>query len=243
MMDSSEISIKGNGGNVRGDSFSSPYSEPNDPRNAMEGQKSHSTCPVSARGKNSCRLSYVMVKLDGYKAFVHRFPCFPLFFLSCGGACVSDAETALYTELWHACAGPLVTVPRERERVFYFPQGHIEQVWFIFHIWFTILIFQSFPFSAKNWADFPWISPIWIFFVGQFFYRWIFWILFLLSCILCVNFGKLSGCLCDWSRICDLRSFFSPPSLFLSPSPPPLPTTTHAKVDAVYGLIVLLLMG
>lgn len=42
----------------------------------------------------------------------------------------ADAETALYTELWHACAGPLVTVPRERERVFYFPQGHIEQVSF-----------------------------------------------------------------------------------------------------------------
>ncbi|KAL2462326.1 Auxin response factor 2 [Abeliophyllum distichum] len=39
-----------------------------------------------------------------------------------------DAETALYTELWKACAGPLVTVPRENELVFYFPQGHIEQV-------------------------------------------------------------------------------------------------------------------
>ncbi|KAM7483504.1 hypothetical protein LguiB_008087 [Lonicera macranthoides] len=39
-----------------------------------------------------------------------------------------DAETALYTELWRACAGPLVTVPRERELVYYFPQGHIEQV-------------------------------------------------------------------------------------------------------------------
>ncbi|KAL2347099.1 hypothetical protein Fmac_001099 [Flemingia macrophylla] len=39
-----------------------------------------------------------------------------------------DAEAALFRELWHACAGPLVTVPRERERVFYFPQGHIEQV-------------------------------------------------------------------------------------------------------------------
>ncbi|PIA26096.1 hypothetical protein AQUCO_10000036v1 [Aquilegia coerulea] len=38
------------------------------------------------------------------------------------------SEEALYTELWHACAGPLVTVPREGERVFYFPQGHIEQV-------------------------------------------------------------------------------------------------------------------
>lgn len=39
-----------------------------------------------------------------------------------------DAETALYTELWRACAGPLVNVPRERELVYYFPQGHIEQV-------------------------------------------------------------------------------------------------------------------
>ncbi|CAI9753590.1 unnamed protein product [Fraxinus pennsylvanica] len=38
-----------------------------------------------------------------------------------------DAETALYTELWKACAGPLVTVPQENELVFYFPQGHIEQ--------------------------------------------------------------------------------------------------------------------
>ncbi|XP_061347394.1 auxin response factor 2A-like [Gastrolobium bilobum] len=39
-----------------------------------------------------------------------------------------EGEAALFRELWHACAGPLVTVPRERERVFYFPQGHIEQV-------------------------------------------------------------------------------------------------------------------
>ncbi|GMN33235.1 hypothetical protein TIFTF001_004055 [Ficus carica] len=35
---------------------------------------------------------------------------------------------ALYRELWHACAGPLVTLPRERERVYYFPQGHMEQL-------------------------------------------------------------------------------------------------------------------
>ncbi|KAI3856878.1 hypothetical protein MKX03_036184 [Papaver bracteatum] len=34
----------------------------------------------------------------------------------------------LYRELWHACAGPLVTVPREGERVYYFPQGHMEQL-------------------------------------------------------------------------------------------------------------------
>ncbi|KAG9457560.1 hypothetical protein H6P81_002068 [Aristolochia fimbriata] len=34
----------------------------------------------------------------------------------------------LYSELWHACAGPLVTVPRVGERVYFFPQGHMEQV-------------------------------------------------------------------------------------------------------------------
>ncbi|XP_048138967.1 auxin response factor 2A-like isoform X2 [Rhodamnia argentea] len=31
-------------------------------------------------------------------------------------------------ELWQACAGPLVYVPKAGETVFYFPQGHIEQV-------------------------------------------------------------------------------------------------------------------
>lgn len=41
---------------------------------------------------------------------------------------VPDSVDALYTELWHACAGPLVTIPRVGERVFYFPQGHMEQV-------------------------------------------------------------------------------------------------------------------
>ncbi|XP_065870442.1 auxin response factor 1-like [Euphorbia lathyris] len=35
---------------------------------------------------------------------------------------------ALYNELWHACAGPLVNLPREGERVYYFPQGHMEQL-------------------------------------------------------------------------------------------------------------------
>ncbi|KAG5231804.1 auxin response factor [Salix suchowensis] len=34
----------------------------------------------------------------------------------------------LHTELWHACAGPLVYVPRVGDKVFYFPQGHMEQM-------------------------------------------------------------------------------------------------------------------
>lgn len=34
----------------------------------------------------------------------------------------------LYAELWRACAGPLVEVPQSGERVYYFPQGHMEQL-------------------------------------------------------------------------------------------------------------------
>ena len=55
----------------------------------------------------------------------------------------------LYTELWKACAGPLVDVPKAGERVFYFPQGHMEQVcsfWFTFpgNIWTSFLCFHCF---------------------------------------------------------------------------------------------------
>ncbi|MQL96966.1 hypothetical protein Taro_029645 [Colocasia esculenta] len=38
------------------------------------------------------------------------------------------SDDALYRELWRACAGPLVSLPREGERVYYFPQGHMEQL-------------------------------------------------------------------------------------------------------------------
>ncbi|KDP28473.1 hypothetical protein JCGZ_14244 [Jatropha curcas] len=47
------------------------------------------------------------------------------------GGSISHGERGgddLYTELWKACAGPLVEVPRPGERVFYFPQGHMEQL-------------------------------------------------------------------------------------------------------------------
>ncbi|GJR33230.1 auxin response factor 9 [Tanacetum coccineum] len=37
-------------------------------------------------------------------------------------------EDPLYKELWKACAGPLVEVPKDNERVYYFPQGHMEQL-------------------------------------------------------------------------------------------------------------------
>ncbi|XP_051137365.1 auxin response factor 9-like isoform X2 [Andrographis paniculata] len=40
----------------------------------------------------------------------------------------AQVKDALYEELWRACAGPLVDVPKVGERVYYFPQGHMEQL-------------------------------------------------------------------------------------------------------------------
>lgn len=40
----------------------------------------------------------------------------------------SGERRVLNSELWHACAGPLVSLPAVGSRVVYFPQGHSEQV-------------------------------------------------------------------------------------------------------------------
>ncbi|CAL5352729.1 unnamed protein product [Camellia sinensis] len=37
-------------------------------------------------------------------------------------------KRCLNSELWHACAGPLVSLPAVGSRVVYFSQGHSEQV-------------------------------------------------------------------------------------------------------------------
>lgn len=58
---------------------------------------------------------------------------------------------ALFKELWHACAGPLVTVPREGERVYYFLQGHMEQVWrLLFLLFFLFFLSLSVIFLPKS---------------------------------------------------------------------------------------------
>ncbi|KAL8466758.1 hypothetical protein ACS0TY_035709 [Phlomoides rotata] len=40
----------------------------------------------------------------------------------------SGVKKSINSELWHACAGPLVTLPQVGSLVYYFPQGHSEQV-------------------------------------------------------------------------------------------------------------------
>jgi len=44
------------------------------------------------------------------------------------GVDFAGERRVLDSELWHACAGPLVSLPAVGSRVVYFPQGHSEQV-------------------------------------------------------------------------------------------------------------------
>ncbi|XP_043701642.1 auxin response factor 4-like isoform X2 [Telopea speciosissima] len=39
----------------------------------------------------------------------------------------SSVTSSVYLELWHACAGPLTSLPKKGSVVVYFPQGHLEQ--------------------------------------------------------------------------------------------------------------------
>ncbi|CAA7019090.1 unnamed protein product [Microthlaspi erraticum] len=39
----------------------------------------------------------------------------------------SSSSSGVCLELWHACAGPLISLPKRGSRVLYFPQGHLEQ--------------------------------------------------------------------------------------------------------------------
>lgn len=45
-----------------------------------------------------------------------------------GGGGGGGEKDALFVELWKACAGPVSSIPPLGEKVYYFPQGHIEQV-------------------------------------------------------------------------------------------------------------------
>nr|ABR18397.1 unknown [Picea sitchensis] len=41
---------------------------------------------------------------------------------------VVETGNSVCPELWHACAGPLISLPPKGSRVVYFPQGHLEQI-------------------------------------------------------------------------------------------------------------------
>lgn len=50
---------------------------------------------------------------------------------SAGSGSLELAATVLPSvsmELWHACAGPLISLPKKGSAVVYFPQGHVEHL-------------------------------------------------------------------------------------------------------------------
>lgn len=38
------------------------------------------------------------------------------------------SSSSVCLELWHACAGPLISLPKKGSMVVYLPQGHLEQL-------------------------------------------------------------------------------------------------------------------
>uniref|UniRef100_A0A6N2LGI4 Auxin response factor n=1 Tax=Salix viminalis TaxID=40686 RepID=A0A6N2LGI4_SALVM len=54
----------------------------------------------------------------------------------------SPVSSSIYLELWHACAGPLTSLPNKGNVVVYFPQGHLEQ------------LASSSPFPYRNMPNF-----------------------------------------------------------------------------------------
>ena len=43
------------------------------------------------------------------------------------GSSSRSSSSGVCLELWHACAGPLISLPKRGSLVLYFPQGHLEQ--------------------------------------------------------------------------------------------------------------------
>lgn len=62
----------------------------------------------SAAVAYKCRIAHILMRV------------FPLLRLG--------TKKVINSELWHACAGPLVCLPQRGSLVYYFPQGHSEQV-------------------------------------------------------------------------------------------------------------------
>ncbi|KAL9346593.1 hypothetical protein Peur_061446 [Populus x canadensis] len=48
--------------------------------------------------------------------------------LSASGSGSGSSTSSVCLELWHACAGPLISLPKRGSVVVYFPQGHLEQL-------------------------------------------------------------------------------------------------------------------
>jgi len=72
----------------------------------------------------------------------------------------------MYEKLWNICAGPLCVLPKPGEKVYYFPQGHIELVslyiflLFCFSIWFLKHFDGTFQIENSTRDELDHIRPI-----------------------------------------------------------------------------------
>lgn len=73
-------------------------------------------------------LNYRLSKLLPDMHYPTLFLLFPEDYEENSFACFPGARKVINSELWHACAGPLVSLPQPGSLVYYFPQGHSEQV-------------------------------------------------------------------------------------------------------------------
>ncbi|XP_058201208.1 auxin response factor 3 isoform X1 [Rhododendron vialii] len=48
--------------------------------------------------------------------------------VAAAGLAIGSSSSHVCLELWHACAGPLISLPKKGSVVVYFPQGHLERV-------------------------------------------------------------------------------------------------------------------
>lgn len=67
---------------------------------------------------------------------------------------VTGERKTINSELWHACAGPLVSLPPVGSLVVYFPQGHSEQVWWCLIAYTLILEHDYFLFGCPALMEF-----------------------------------------------------------------------------------------
>ena len=65
---------------------------------------------------------------------------------------VTGEKRVLNSELWHACAGPLVSLPPLGSRVVYFPQGHSEQVCLLPLCYFEFFLLQISRLLKNLWT-------------------------------------------------------------------------------------------
>jgi hypothetical protein len=63
--------------------------------------------------------------------------------------CKAGDKKPINSELWHACAGPLVSMPPVGSLVVYFPQGHSEQVQDL-SVYYKNELIQGIFFLKKN---------------------------------------------------------------------------------------------